>query len=74
MDSFPYLVLAIAIRNAMAKGLHSKPTPRSVKVRLRGNALRGFGKEEAFLSAWIVTLSRTMAVKVRRMFKTELTM
>ena len=52
----------------------SKATPRSVKVRLRSNVLIGFGKEEAFLSTWIVTLFRTMAVKVKRMFKTQLTM
>jgi len=58
----------------MLKGWHSKPTPRSVKARLRSNVLRGFDKEEAFLSAWIVTLFKTMAVMVRRTFKTQLTM
>ena len=58
----------------MLKGWHSKPTPRSVKVRLRSNALRGFDKEEAFLSAWIVTLFRTTAVKVKRMFKIQVRM
>jgi len=55
----------------MLKGWHSKPTPRSVKARLRSNVLRGFEKEEAFLSAWIVTLFKTMAVMVRTTFKTQ---
>jgi len=58
----------------VAKGWHSKPTPRSVKERLRSNVLKGFDKEEAFLSAWIVTLLEKMAVMVRRTFKAQLTM
>ena len=40
------------------------------KARLRSNVLGGFDKEEAFLSAWIVTLFKTMAVMVRKTFKT----
>jgi hypothetical protein len=58
----------------MLKGWHSKPTLRSVKERLRSNVLREFDNDEVLLSAWIVTLFKTMAVMARRTFKTQLTM
>ena len=58
----------------MLKGWHGKPTPRSVKARLRSNVLRGFDNDKVLLSAWIVTLFKTMAVMVRRTFKTQLAM
>ena len=36
--------------------------------------LRGFGNDEVFLSAWIVTLLKMMALIVRKALKTQFTM
>ena len=56
------------------KGSKSKPTPRSETARLRSNVFRGFGNDEVFLSAWIVTLFKMMALIARKALKTLLTM
>jgi len=49
-------------------------TPRSETARLRNNVFGCFGNDEDFLSAWIVTLFKMMAVIARNTLKTLLTM
>jgi len=58
----------------MKNGSTSKPTPRSETARLRSNVFRGFGNDEVFVKAWIVTLLKMMAVTVIKTLKTQLTM
>ena len=58
----------------MYNGWANKPAIRSETARLRRSVLKGAGKDEVFLKAWIVKELNTMAEKDVKAFKTRLTM
>jgi len=55
----------------MANGWTSNPTPRSEIARLRSSIFKGFGINEDFIVAWIVTLFSMMAVQEEKVLMTE---
>jgi len=61
-------------QTAMYNGCTSKPTPRSETDRLKSKVRKGFGNEEAFLNAWIVTLFTMTAVNDNKALKTQFAM